>query len=248
MSGQDVLDRASRALCDQARKPSAQVSRTRALVMLRASRRVRRSRTSVVLFPIAAVLAVSSAWASAQGGGVRVWTRVESLVASVEEKIEARPRERPRPVAAADVPAPAASHAEEDPARIPELAIDALPPAEPTPSAAPATTIQRRPAIAGAAVHAETAIDGQAARLYAAAHHAHFVDRDPPRALRAWDDFLAYAPNDPLAPEARYNRALTLVRLDRRAEARLALEPFAQGAFGPYRVREAQALLDALSR
>jgi hypothetical protein len=37
-----------------------------------------------------------------------------------------------------------------------------------------------------------------------------------------------------------------LVRLGRRDEARLALQPFAEGAFGDYRKREATRLLDQL--
>jgi hypothetical protein len=82
--------------------------------------------------------------------------------------------------------------------------------------------------------------------LYAQAHRAHFVDRDPAAALRAWDVYLAAAPDGPLAPEARYNRALALVRLGRRAEAREALAPFAAGAYGGYRAAEARALIDAL--
>jgi hypothetical protein len=86
----------------------------------------------------------------------------------------------------------------------------------------------------------------EADALYAAAHRAHFVDRDPAAALRAWDTYLAVAPSGPFAPEARYNRALALVRLGRRAEARDALAPFAAGAFGGYRATEARALLGAL--
>ena len=48
------------------------------------------------------------------------------------------------------------------------------------------------------------------------------------------------------APEARYNRALSLVRLGRTQEARSALEPFANGAYGGYRKDEAKALLDRI--
>jgi len=48
-----------------------------------------------------------------------------------------------------------------------------------------------------------------------------------------------------LVLEARYNRAICLVRLGRRAGARAALAPFASGAYGGYRQEDARALLDA---
>jgi hypothetical protein len=82
--------------------------------------------------------------------------------------------------------------------------------------------------------------------LYDEAHTLHFVARDPARALAAWDRYLAAAPVDTraaLALEARYNRAICLVRLRRTEEARTALEPFANGTYGAYRSEEARALL-----
>jgi TolA-binding protein len=82
--------------------------------------------------------------------------------------------------------------------------------------------------------------------LYDAAHAAHFVAHDPGEALRAWDAYLGVYPNGRFALEARYNRALALVRLGRTDEARSALGPFAAGIVGGYRQREALDLLDAL--
>ncbi len=82
--------------------------------------------------------------------------------------------------------------------------------------------------------------------LYTAAHRHHFVERNPGAALAAWDTYLRAAPRGRLAVEARYNRALCLVRLGRTAEAEAALEGFARGAYGGYRRTEAQALLDAM--
>lgn len=86
------------------------------------------------------------------------------------------------------------------------------------------------------------------AALFAEAHRRHFVERDPHRALAAWDRYLAAAPNGRFVPEARYNRALTLVRMGRNVEAKRGLELFANGMYGPYRQDEAHALLDALDR
>lgn len=78
------------------------------------------------------------------------------------------------------------------------------------------------------------------------AHQAHFVDHDFGAALRAWDAYLGAAPAGRFAPEARYNRALCLVRLGRKGEAESALRPFADGAYGGYRRDEAKALIEAL--
>lgn len=79
----------------------------------------------------------------------------------------------------------------------------------------------------------------------AACEHA----RGAPAGLgaRAWNAYLAAAPEGPFAPEARYNRAITLVRLGRLDEARRALEPFARDVDGGYRTREARTLLEAMA-
>lgn len=107
---------------------------------------------------------------------------------------------------------------------------------DPTPPAPPAN--EREAALAA---------DPYAA-LFADAHRAHFIDKDPSRALAAWDKYLAAAPSGKLAPEARYNRAITLVRLGRNDDAKRELSPFANGTFGNYRREEAKALVDALER
>jgi len=80
--------------------------------------------------------------------------------------------------------------------------------------------------------------------LFRRAQRLH-LNRDP-RALTAWDDYLRVAGSGPLAPEARYNRALCLVRSGRKAEAKAALAPFANGAYGTYRRTEAAELIKAL--
>lgn len=82
------------------------------------------------------------------------------------------------------------------------------------------------------------------ARVYGRAHAAHFAAGDSRRALALWDAYLARYPSGTFVPEARFNRALCLLRLGRRDEARAALEPFAAGAYGRYRKREAATLLD----
>ena len=81
---------------------------------------------------------------------------------------------------------------------------------------------------------------------YRHAHELHFRGADPQAALRAWDEYLATYPNGTLAPEARYDRALVLVKLARWTEARAALAPFANAKAGSYRQKEAAAILAAI--
>lgn len=84
-------------------------------------------------------------------------------------------------------------------------------------------------------------------RLFAEAHRAHFGGAGPAVALAAWDRYLAAHPDGRYQLEARYNRALCLVRVERLREAMEALRPFADGVGGGYRRSEARTLLDALS-
>ena len=79
---------------------------------------------------------------------------------------------------------------------------------------------------------------------YRTAHTLHFRGNDPKAALAAWDALLAKFPSGRLAPEARFNRALTLIKLERWSDARAALAPFAAGG---YREKEAKQLLDAIA-
>ena len=81
---------------------------------------------------------------------------------------------------------------------------------------------------------------------YRVAHEAHFILKDPAAALAAWSDYLAHSPTGRLAVEARYNRALCLLRLGRIGEARAALQPFVAGAYGAYRQKEARNLVATL--
>ena len=82
------------------------------------------------------------------------------------------------------------------------------------------------------------------AKAYGRAHAEHFVAGDAAGALGLWDAYLVRYPRGTFAPEARFNRALCLLRLGRRDEARAALGPFATGAFGRYRQQAARTLLD----
>jgi hypothetical protein len=81
------------------------------------------------------------------------------------------------------------------------------------------------------------------ADAYGRAHSAHFAEGAPERALAAWDDYLRLYPRGTFEPEARFNRAICLVRLHRFAQAERVLLSFSGGHFGAYRRAEAQELL-----
>lgn len=93
---------------------------------------------------------------------------------------------------------------------------------------------------------APSADEARERELFQSAHR--LQPRGTAETLAAWDAYLAAYPRGRYAPEARYNRAITLIRLGRLAEARRALEPFANAPEGAYRRAEARALLDALER
>jgi hypothetical protein len=90
--------------------------------------------------------------------------------------------------------------------------------------------------------------DGEhrALRAYREAERLQFEEKDYARALDAWDRYVPLAGKSPLLVDAKWQRALCLVRLGRSDEAREALEPFARGDLGAYRQSEARTILDAL--
>lgn len=84
--------------------------------------------------------------------------------------------------------------------------------------------------------------------LYLRAHRLHFDTRNYRAALAAWERYIRAAPDGEFIMEARYNRAIDLMRLGRRQEAIEALRPFARGRYRGYRQREASRLIEHLER
>jgi len=237
----DLLAEATRALreTEPVSESEARATRTRVLAGLHQTRVRRRTRLAFLL-PIAASFVAFSAWAAASGQARRVLDQFEQLVgitasstgnASSRSSTKTSSRRLATPAAPDEVrspdPAPLASSREAEPA--------------------PAATVVTRAASSARATASSSSAPDPTLALYRRAHAAHFVDHDPARALAAWDAYLSAAPNGSFAPEARYNRALSLVRLGRTGEARTALEPFANGAYGGYRQAEASALLQGIA-
>jgi hypothetical protein len=242
------LEDFSRALREEADAPDERAGETRARVIAKLDRvKRRRAKHVVVVLPIAAVLAGATASAAIAGKWPAAWHSFARVLQS-----------RPRSTAAAPVPAvPALSTAltarTAADATPPESSeIQANPPVEPPRTAPKVQSISKSasapaPAPPKNVEPAEPSASDSLA-LYRAAHHLHFSEHDSAAALVAWDAYLARDPAGAFAPEARYNRALCLVRLGRTAEAREALAPFASGVSGGYRRSEARALLSLLDR
>jgi hypothetical protein len=160
------------------------------------------------------------------------------------------------PIEATPAPAPASSRAASESAIAPRLANrppvrakrESLASAASAPTtwqgkAAPASSSPSPSESARPSASAAPSPDDHA---FARAHALHFHGADPAAALTAWNDYLRAFPAGRFAPEARYNRAIDLLKLGRIAEAREALQPFVDGAFGNYRRDEARAILRSI--
>jgi len=220
----DLLKAATRALREESAEPSAdgQFTRARVMASLHQGKVRRRTRLAFIL-PLAACLAAGTAWGTVTGRLPEAFRALSEAVSPSPKPPAPPPKKAPSPLAA-PAPAPVATPVlEETPAEVEP---------EPAVSAKPAPSASFRDA------------DGD---LYRLAHEQHFVNHDYGRALTAWEAYLKAAPGGRLATEARYNRAICLLRLGRDAEARQALEPFAAGKMG-YRQNEARELLEEISR
>ncbi|HTQ06420.1 MAG TPA: hypothetical protein VMI54_21320 [Polyangiaceae bacterium] len=254
----DLLARAARALREETAGDDASARFTRSRIMASVhDERVKRRTRWAFLIPIAATFVAASAFGAATGKTHAVMLVItRALGIHREEAPPARPV--PRHAVARPFPSSAPVATPSTVAAPSAGASDVAPPPEPpaVPEPPPAAKGERAltsgtPGLAAAAPsHALPAAGDAAAdptfELYRTAHQAHFVDRDYARALGAWDAYLRAAPHGALAPEARYNRALCLVRLHLNDEARSALAPFAEGRYGTYRREDAQRLIAAL--
>lgn len=232
----DLLKAATQALKEETAESAddARFTRARVMASLHQGKVKRRTRLAFIL-PLAACLAAGTAWGAATGRLPAVFHAIGQAVSYTAKAPEPKAPGR----------APAAPTPPVTPAPLAEQPVDAAPAAErekPTPVTSPKAdpVASAKPALSASVAFQDT--DGD---LYRLAHEAHFSSHDYARALAGWDAYLRAAPRGRLATEARYNRAICLLRLGRDAEARQALEPFATGKMG-YRQNEAQQLLNEL--
>lgn len=249
----DLLQRAANVVRERYDGESQLAAGSELRVTSAFARRTRSTRRApLVAIPLLAALLGSAAWAvgSAKLRDVLALGSPATAV-SVPSAHKAAAHAAGSPPLA---PTPEMPHASTEPTTV------ALPSTQAS-SAAPVRSlvasvraVQRAPAISNApaapAQPAESATsappESEISALYRAAHRAQFSGGDPVQALALWDRYLGAAPNGALSPEARYNRAITLARLGRKAEAARALEPFARGDYGGYRRAEAASLLQVL--
>jgi hypothetical protein len=227
----DLLERASRALRKEGEPTEEAVQRNRARVLdsMRTEKR-RRTRLFYVAFPIAAVLVGTTAWAASTGRLRALW-----------------PASKQDPPVAVAPPPP---HVEPPPPHYapppPHYAPPPPPEPEPPPVEAPKSAPVPRPPVAPSAPVEDASSTDLA--LYQVAHKLHFNDKNYAAAIGAWDEYLRGSPSGAFVVEARYNRAICLLKLGRKAEAKVALQPFADGKVaGGYRQEEAQRLLERLA-
>lgn len=239
----DLLARVTRAMRDQT-APVEVYDEDETLARIERSTRQGRVRqlrqrrfTRWIVMPMAASFLVFCAWASASGR-LTQWLSSRPHM-DAESRALRDPRDDPRASAAAVSNTPPVPSPSEAPSEIPSERVESVPSA----SIAPPL----KPPAKSSSLSPSLSPDVDA--LYRDAHDAHFVRKDPDAALAAWDHYLAAAgPSGRFTLEARYNRAITLVRLGRKTEAAAALRPFANGDYGGYRRDEARELLHTLEQ
>jgi hypothetical protein len=240
MSQDDVLERAVRAAREVCNHPATECAASRDVILAAAfEKRQRTRRTTIIVMPLLATMFTASSVLAAATGRLQPMAWWHAVVDALPtHRSAAHPALHPSAVISQRAPI---SPTQLTPSRetepvsvvLPNIPLASAPSADPLPFAPPETEPRR------ASPDTDSA-------LYSAAHRTHFNRRDPVAALRAWDAYLRAMPYGRYVPEARYNRALDLIRLGRIDEARTALQPFLGEDFGGYRRREAQQLIDAL--
>ncbi|MBI2392172.1 MAG: hypothetical protein HYV09_21465 [Deltaproteobacteria bacterium] len=243
----DGLDRATAALREEtadADREALQATRTRMLAAHRESKR-RRTRLLTWTLPLAAAFVIGTAWAATTGRLVAIFPTSKTAPPP-----PTAPSAAPRnPVGGPAAPLPSVA-----PTVVVTAPSASAPVVESAPPPVAATSTVASPPVAAApsvvaSAPPSASIDRVALDLarYQKAHTLHFVDKKYGAALAAWDAYLAASSGGGFVAEARYNRAICLLKLGRRDEGMAALQPFADGAVeGGYRKAEARKLLDAL--
>ncbi len=227
----DELVSLARALRETTTGKAPKPDATRAALLRRAPQRANRAVWLMAAAALLMLISVPSAWALYTG-----YFTPQSERAEPQNPIAVEALRAPRVVPA--TPEPPTSEMPTAPVELPSVEVPA--------HEVPTHEVSTPPATDRRAPSRVRPVDAAERATYETAHALHFEARDASGALSAWDAYLARYPAGRFAPEAHYNRALTLVRLGRREEALDALIPFENGAFGAYRQHEASELRAAL--
>ncbi len=240
----DLLDRATRALSYQTEASAGEGEDTLAQILdaLEETEATRSSReraglgwAAAAALILAAVAAGPTAWAWSVDAVESLFSARPSPVSAAPLIPPEAPRDPPRPAPASPPPPAPSVELEPAPSEPPE--------AMPTRATSAHATRRARATRPTPPVALDPAARAERER-FETAHRLHFGGGAPERTLAAWDDYLGAYPAGRYAPEARYNRALTLIRLGRTDAASDALEDLRRRGF---RSREAGALLDAMA-
>ncbi|HEX2875922.1 MAG TPA: sigma-70 family RNA polymerase sigma factor [Polyangiaceae bacterium] len=213
----------------------------------------RKLRLLLSAWGLALVFVVSAAFAASQPA-VRhaVVMRVQAWFGSAQSPQSRAIPGRVRSLSPTPPRRPAQPERESESAPLTLEALPLLPPAAPPPavghqSSAISLDEEQPTSAPGLASQAPPpAAEDPALERYRDAHRTHFGAGDPAAALVAWDRYLVDFPASSFAADARFNRALCLLRLGQSADARRALEAFAGAPPGSYRQRDAAALLEGM--
>jgi hypothetical protein len=235
-----AIDDAAAALREETARPASELEAARTRAKILATHRAQRDRGSRATVWLAAAAALmimlggSTAWA--------YWTgRLETWMGEVPAATDAPVPTPPAPVTtvhAQEAPTPPITAIAPEPVAPPDTVHEVSIPADVVASEEEPEVVIGEPE--------RTPVDPRERAAYRAAHTLHFESHDPAHAIEAWDSYLAAYPSGRFALEARYNRALCLVRLGRTSEAREALGPFVAGTHGGYRQQEATELVQAI--
>jgi hypothetical protein len=236
----DLFAQMTRALADEHDGATAVPEVTRArIIRALAERKPRRRKWFVVGVPAFLIFGGSTAWAAVAG---KLPTVVEQALTVVtfgvvefDEEPEARIRTRVFKRQAASPQEKKQS--ELAPTSVAETKAEPMEAPEGPPIVEPASPLpmkKRAPAL------------DPALNTYQMAHRAQFRGGDCSAAAQGYEEYLSVAPGGSFAVDARYNRAVCLIKLGRTVEARSALKPFADGRYGAHRQKRAGELLSAL--